>query len=350
MAVQKVRRYKASTESACEYKFFYGKGNENHELGIGFFVHKRIIPAVKRVEFVSDSMLYIILRGRWCDIILPNVRPPTEDKIDVVRDRFYEELEGVFDEFPKYHMKSSLVDFNTKVCREDILKPTTGNESLNEISIDNGVRVVNFATSKNVPVNSTTFQHRNIHKFTWTSPDGKSHNQIDHTLIDRRRHSSTLDVQSFRASDCDTNYYLMVEKVRERLAVNKQKTHRVHMVRFSLKKLNKVESKKQYHVEISNWLAPLENIHVEVDINRVWETTGQNIKISPKESLGYHELKKHKPWFNNGCSELLDQRKQAKLQWIQDPSEINGDNLNNIRCEASRNFRNKKREYLKEKN
>jgi hypothetical protein len=53
--------------------------------------------------------------------------------------------------------------------------------------------------------------------------------------------------------------------------------------------------------------------------------------------------------FNEGCSKLLDQRKQAKLQWLQDPSEINGDNMNNVRCEANRYFRIKKREYLKDK-
>jgi hypothetical protein len=53
--------------------------------------------------------------------------------------------------------------------------------------------------------------------------------------------------------------------------------------------------------------------------------------------------------FDEGYLKLLDQRKQAKLQWLQDPSEITGDNLNNVRCEASRHFRNKKREYLKDK-
>jgi uncharacterized protein YaaR (DUF327 family) len=57
----------------------------------------------------------------------------------------------------------------------------------------------------------------------------------------------------------------------------------------------------------------------------------------------------HKTWFDEGCSKLLDQRKEARLQWLQDPSEINGDNLNNVRCEASRYFRNRKREYLKDK-
>jgi hypothetical protein len=75
----------------------------------------------------------------------------------------------------------------------------------------------------------------------------------------------------------------------------------------------------------------------------------QNIKISTRKSLGYYELKKNKAWFVEGCSELLDHRKQAKLQWLQDPSKINVDNLNNIRDEASKHFRNKKREYLKDK-
>jgi hypothetical protein len=96
----------------------------------------------------------------------------------------YEELEGVFDHFPKYHMKILLGDFNAKVGREEIFKPTIGNESLHQDSNDNGVRVVNFATSKNLVVKSTTFPHRNIHKYTWTSPDGKTRNQIDHILID----------------------------------------------------------------------------------------------------------------------------------------------------------------------
>jgi hypothetical protein len=94
-----------------------------------------------------------------------------------------------------------------------------------EISNDKGVRVVDFATSKYLTVKNTMFPHRSIHKYTWTSPDGKTHNQIDQILIDRRRHSSVLDICSFKAADCDTDQYLEVEKVRERLAVKEQKSH-----------------------------------------------------------------------------------------------------------------------------
>jgi hypothetical protein len=63
----------------------------------------------------------------------------------------------------------------------------------------------------------------------------------------------------------------------------------------------------------------------------------------------YCELKKHKPLFDEGCTKVSDQMKQAKLQWLQDAHEINEDNLNNIRCEPKRHFRNKTREYLKDK-
>jgi hypothetical protein len=96
------------------------------------------------------------------------------------------------------------------------------------------------------------------------------------------------------------------------------------MERFNLKKLNEVEGKEKYHVEVSNRFAALEDLDAEVEINTILETIEENIKISAKESLGYYEPKQYKPWFDEGCSELLDQRKQAKLQWLQDPSEING--------------------------
>jgi hypothetical protein len=99
------------------------------------------------------------------------------------------------------------------------------------------------------------FPHQNIHYYNWTSADGKTRNQIDHILRDRRRHLSILDVQSFRGAGCDTGNYL---------------------------------------------------------VNRAWENIKENIKNSAKESLGVHEFKQHQPWFDEEYLDVLYQRKQAK--------------------------------------
>jgi len=129
---------------------------------------------VKREEFVSDKLSYIVLRDRWRNIVVVNVHAPSEEKSDESKDSFYEELEQVFDHIPKYQRKMILRDFNAKVERENIFKPTIGQESLHQDSNDNGVRLVNYVTSKNLVVKSTMFPHQNIHKYTWTSPDGNT--------------------------------------------------------------------------------------------------------------------------------------------------------------------------------
>jgi hypothetical protein len=171
--------------------------------------------------------------------------------------------------------------------------------------IDSGVRIVNFDTSKNLVVKNTMFPHRKIHKHTWTSPEGNTHNQIDHILIDRRRHSSVLDVRSFRGTDCDTDHYLVVAKVRQRLAVSKRAAQKIDTERFNVKKLNDGDVKEQYYVTIRNKFAALENLEDSGDINRAWDNIRENIKISAQESLGFCQPKHHKPWFDEGCSKLL---------------------------------------------
>ena len=84
-------------------------------------------------------------------------------------------------------------------------------------------------------------------------------------------------------------------------------------------------------------------------MNRAWESIKENIKPSAKERQGLYEFKQHKPWFDEECVHFLDPREQSKMQWLQNPNQSIADNLNNVRREASRHFRNKKKAYLKAK-
>jgi len=136
------------------------------------------------------------------------------------------------------------------------------------------------------------FLHRNIHKNTWTSPDGKTHNQIDHILT---------DVRSFRGADCVTDHSLAVANLTEILAVSKQAAKKFDGAIFNLRKLNELEVRKEYQIEITNGFAVLENLSDSEDIKRTWENIKENFKTSAKGSLGLQELKQHKPWFEEEC-------------------------------------------------
>jgi hypothetical protein len=127
--------------------------------------------------------------------------------------------------------------------------------------------------------------------------------------------------------DCDTVRRLVVANVRNRLTVNTRGMQKFNMERFSLNKLNKVEETKWYRVKNSNRTAALENLDDEMDINRAWETIIDNIKISDEKNLDNYKLKSYTSWFNEGCSKLLDRRKQANLQMLHYPRQINWDTI-----------------------
>jgi hypothetical protein len=96
-----------------------------------------------------------------------------------------------------------------------------------------------------------------------------------------------------------------VAKVRERLAVNKERSQTFLMEIFNLKELKDVECREKYNVEVGRFAA-LEDLDAELEIKNAWERIRESIKILTEERLGCCELKEHKPWFKEGCS---------KLQW-----------------------------------
>ena len=130
------------------------------------------------------------------------------------------------------------------------------------------------------------------------------------------------------------------------LAVSKQAAQKFDGERFNLRNLNKLEFRKQYQIEITNRFAALENLSGGEDINRAWENIKESIKTSAKDSPGLYELKQHKPWLDEDCLGFLDERKQAKMRWLQYPNQSNLDTLKNIRRESRRCFRKKKRRNI----
>jgi hypothetical protein len=103
-----------------------------------------------------------------------NAYAPTEELDDVDKDRFYQTMERVYDSIPNYDIKMVIGDLNGKLGREDVYKGVIGKHSLHLKTNNNGQRVTDFAISKSMIIASTRFPHKEIHKITWTSPDGNT--------------------------------------------------------------------------------------------------------------------------------------------------------------------------------
>jgi hypothetical protein len=126
------------------------------------------------------------MRSIFFNISCISVHAPSEEKDEAVKDTFYENLENTYNQTPRNDVKIILGDFNAKISREELYKPIIGEHSKHNVSYNNGVRVIDFAAGKNMRLCSTYFPHRNIHKETWTSPDGTIRNQTDHIITDAR--------------------------------------------------------------------------------------------------------------------------------------------------------------------
>jgi len=122
----------------------------------------------------------------------------------------------------------------------------------------------------------------------------------------------------------------VVAKLKERLAVHKQVAQKFVEERFNIRKLNELEVRKQYHIQISERFAALDKLSDSEDINRAWE----NIK-------GLHELKQHKHGLMKKNVYVFRTKEAGKNAVSTGSKQKSVDNLNNIRRQASRHFRNK---------
>jgi len=156
---------------------------------------------------------------------LINVHAPTNEKTEEVKEEFYNLSEQNVNQTAISYIKIILGDFNAKVGKEDIYKPTTGNESLHNETNNNGIKMIQFAISKGFNVRSTTFPHKDIHRETWYSADSGTVNQIDHIFISNRFRSAITDIRALREPDTGSDHNLLKINFKVKLRVKTEKKY-----------------------------------------------------------------------------------------------------------------------------
>jgi len=151
-----------------------------------------------------------------------NVHAPTNEKMEEVKEEFYNLLEQNINQIANPDIKIMLGDFNAKVGKEDIYKPINGNESVHN-ETNNGIKMIQFTISKCFNVRSTIFPHKDIHKETWYPADDRTANQTEHVLISDRFGSAIADIRALRGPDTGSDHKLLKINFKVKLRVKTEK-------------------------------------------------------------------------------------------------------------------------------
>ena len=178
---------------------------------------------------------------------------PTNDSSEEMKDEYYDELQNVIDEIPERDMKIVIGDMNAKVGRNTQgIENVTGAQGLGEDANENGAHFISFCAANNLVIGGTLFQHKDIHKYTWTSPCGNYKNQIDHIAINHERKRTLRNVRSYRGADIGSDHQLLIATLKLKLKAPNKNVDRVP--RYNTTKLLEDEYKEAFAIECRNRL------------------------------------------------------------------------------------------------
>ncbi len=233
-------RWKFHGETCTDegHKLYYSGNDSKHEHGVGFLVHKDIVNTVMGCRPVSDRLITLRLKATPFNITIIQVYVPTSSHSDDEVDSFYNKIQTLVDETPKKDILIITGDWNAKVGVDaqsdwkDVCGPYCNLET-NE----RGIKLLEFATYNNMVLTNTLGPHKASRRWTWHSPDGNHHNQIDYTLV-RKRFRSGVNVartRSFPGADVGSDHDLLMTTFRVRLS--KTKKPKQLRKKFDLEKL-----------------------------------------------------------------------------------------------------------------
>ena len=195
----------------------YSGGEERHERGVALIIKRKWRSSILDWSAVSERLMYARFDSKYINMTVIVAYAPTEQDSEETKEEFYEELEGMFQKCKKHDLKLIIGDMNAKVGSEnDGMKSVMGRHGCGTIN-ENGKMLTIFCLKNEMVIGGTIFPHKDIHKKTWRSPDGRTYNQIDHVMINRPWRRTLADVRAMRGMDVGSDHYLVIGKLKLKL-------------------------------------------------------------------------------------------------------------------------------------
>lgn len=324
------------------YTIFHSSNSRDHKLGTAFLVADKYRPLVLNFRAVDERLCVLRIKGRFKNFSLINVHAPHNERPETDKDEYYEALTNAYDRCPAHDVKIVLGDFNAKVGKEEVYRPTIGKYSLHDITNENGERMIFFAAGRDLVVRSTFFQHSSRHLATWRHPNDQiAPNQIDHLLISGRHFSDVIDVKTCWMANVDSDHYLVVTTVRAHLSrVYNGGTQTVR--RFAVNRLRDPQIAATFAGNINTKLQQLNQAQPDSPPN--WQSVSEAIKQEALNTLGYQTRNDLKTWFDADCQGVTKRKNDAYREKEDNRTEATIERYRELRREEKRLHRRKKRE------
>ena len=302
---------------------YSGREDDEHRQGVGILMSKKASRALTDWTPVSERIIQARYHSKHIKLTVVHVYAPTEDAEEQVKNKFYMRLQEVLDTRNKHDMLIVTGDMNAKVGDDNEgYERVMGRHGLGKCN-DNGERLREMCDLNELVITGTRFPHKDIHKATWVSPDGRTKNQIDHVLINKRFRNSVNDTRVYRAADIGSDHYLVCTTIKLRLKTQ-PKEKKNNRVKYDTAKLKEKDILKTFKIQLRNRYQVLEEEAPEVEEDEEVERDSEMMEkayVEVAEAVLGRPRKKKKPWISEKSWKLVEQRENINKEIIGTKSE-----------------------------
>ena len=203
--------------SSGETVLYSGRDDDQHMQGVAIMMTKEATKALIDWSPINERIIKARFYSKFVKLTMIHVYAPTNYADEQTKEDFYGKLPEVAEQVHNHDMLIITGDMNATVGNlVNGLERVMGRHGLGTVN-DNGERLKEFCNFNEMVITGTVFPHKEIHKQTWVSPDGRTKNKIDHTLVNRRFRTSVLDTRSMRSADVASDHYLVRSTIKLKL-------------------------------------------------------------------------------------------------------------------------------------
>ena len=296
----------------------YSGREDQHQHGVAVIMKKNAAGALMSWKPVSERIIVARFNSKHIKATIVQTYAPTNDAKEEDKNKFYNQLQQVYSETNSHDLVITMGDLNAKIGYQmSGEEGIVGQHALVGERSDNGERFVALCMENNMAITTTQYPHKDIHKYTWTSPDGRTKNQIDHIAINGKFRNSITDARTYRGADAATDHNLVMCKLK--LKLSKVKKDRAGVKKYDTSKLNQRAVRDKFTLELRNRFNCLQVEDDEYDdaapedstVEKKWSNFKDIYNQTAEKVLGYRR-RKVKPWISPDSWKQIEERGKIK--------------------------------------